>query len=83
MTHFFRLTVALWLFLISGCTVGPDFRRPDPVLPERWSAARDPTNALKTADEKALGVWWKSFNDAELDRLIEEAREQNYDLGSR
>lgn len=80
MTHSPRLTVALCLFLISGCTVGPDFRRPDPVLPERWSAARDPTNTLKTADEEALGVWWKSFNDAELDRLIEEAREQNYDL---
>lgn len=75
-----RLPFALSFFLFLGCTVGPDFRKPDPVLPDRWSAARDSRNSLKDADEAALGLWWKSFNDPELNRLIDEARDQNYDL---
>lgn len=80
MTPSLRLPFTLCLLVISGCTVGPDFRKPDPVLPERWSAARDPANALGPADEKSLGVWWKSFHDPELDRLIEEVQGKNYDL---
>lgn len=80
MTPCLRLPLVLCLLLMSGCTVGPDFRKPDPVLPDRWSQARDPANALGSADEKALGTWWKSFNDPELDRLIAEAQGQNFDL---
>jgi NodT family efflux transporter outer membrane factor (OMF) lipoprotein len=75
-----RLALSLSLLLLAGCTVGPDFRKPDPVLPDRWSAARDPDAQLKRADETVLGLWWKSFNDPELDRLIEDARAQNFDL---
>lgn len=75
-----RLALSLSLLLTGGCTVGPDFRKPDPVLPDRWSAARDPGAELKPANETALGLWWKSFNDSELDRLIEGARTQNFDL---
>lgn len=70
----------LSILVISGCTVGPDFRKPDPVLPDRWSAARDPSARLQKADEAALSTWWKSFNDPELDRLIEEGQAQNLDL---
>ena len=80
MSPLFHWSLALSLLLSAGCAVGPDFRKPDPVLPDRWSPARDPANALRPADEKALALWWKSFEDPELDRLIEEAQGQNYDL---
>lgn len=75
-----RLALSLSILLIGGCTVGPEFRKPDPVLPDRWSAARDPVAPLKRANETVLSLWWKSFNDPELDRLIEETRVQNFDL---
>ena len=50
----------LWLSIflgLSGCRVGPDYRAPDPVLPDRWKAARDPANALKPVSENALKTW--------------------------
>lgn len=61
--------------LLAGCTVGPDYRRPDIAVPAQWSSA---ANALQTAPYRA--DWWKTFNDPELDRLIAEAAASNLDL---
>lgn len=68
------------LNLLSACAVGPDYRKPDPVLPDRWTPARDPSEGLKKADEGALSTWWESFKDPELTRLIEEGKNQNLDF---
>lgn len=61
--------------LLTACTVGPDYRRPDIAVPAQWSSA---ANALQTAPYRA--DWWKTFNDPELDRLIAEAAASNLDL---
>jgi NodT family efflux transporter outer membrane factor (OMF) lipoprotein len=65
---------------LSGCMVGPDYRAPDPVLPDRWQAARDPANALKPVAANTLQTWWKTFNDPALNRLMDRARQGNLDL---
>ena len=65
---------------LAGCMVGPDYRAPDPVLPDRWKAARDPQAALKPVSEDTLKTWWQTFGDPELNRLMERARAGNFDL---
>jgi NodT family efflux transporter outer membrane factor (OMF) lipoprotein len=70
----------LMLASLSGCMVGPDYRAPDPVLPDRWQGARDPANALKPIAANQLKTWWKTFNDPLLDQLVERAQQGNLDL---
>lgn len=60
--------------------IGPDYRKPDPLLPDRWIQSRDKGNRLEAADISTLSNWWKTFKDPELDRLIEAAHNQNLDL---
>jgi multidrug efflux system outer membrane protein len=58
---------AALIALLSGCAVGPDYQRPDVVVPEKYQ--------YQTADvtETANTQWWKQFNDPVLDQLIVDA----------
>jgi len=69
------LTVSL---LATGCTkVGPDFVKPDAPIAGQWTE----TGQLQlNASETDHANWWKSFNDPVLDRLIDEAYDQNLTL---
>jgi NodT family efflux transporter outer membrane factor (OMF) lipoprotein len=62
---------------LSGCAVGPEYRRPDVKLNEGWSA---PANPQATTQSATDSTWWKTFNDPTLDRLIELAYGQNLSL---
>ncbi len=73
-------TATLGLMLLGGCQVGPDYRAPAPVLPDRWQAARDPAHGLRPIPAQHLQDWWKTFADPTLDRLIDRARRGNLDL---
>lgn len=70
----------LLLFGLAGCTVGPDYRKPEPMVPNRWQAGRQPTAALKDITPEHLKTWWKSFHDPRLDRLMALALTDNLDL---
>ena len=65
------------LFLLSGCAVGPNYRPPHTSVAA--SFANSPTN-VASADETALATWWRGFNDAKLDSLVERAITNNHDL---
>lgn len=61
----------------SACTMlGPDFKTPEPELPENWSES---TGFEKLSEEENI-EWWKLFNDPTLDKLIQTAYEQNLSL---
>ncbi|HVW27437.1 MAG TPA: efflux transporter outer membrane subunit [Polyangiaceae bacterium] len=61
----------------TGCNVGPDFKKPQVGVPDQWLGGSDPHLATeKTAETE----WWKSFDDATLDRLIELSYRQNLPL---
>jgi len=62
---------------VGGCAVGPDYHRPPAHAPVSWSSpmANGLTNTA-TADS----TWWKSFNDSELNSLIQRAAQSNLDL---
>ncbi len=61
--------------LAAGCTLGPDYARPDVPVPEGW---RD----VSTAEQESLAntPWWELFQDPELVRLIEIGLAENKDL---
>ena len=63
--------------LLSGCAVGPEYRRPQVAIPRQWTvtSARGTTTGGVPADE-----WWSSFQDSELDSLVERAIDRNLDL---
>ena len=66
---------------LAGCLIGPDYRKPETVLPEGWNAARDPAaSALKPVTEDTLQTWWQTFHDPGLNRLMDQARSGNLDL---
>ena len=70
---------ALSILLTGGCTVGPDYHQPAMSVPLKWS---EPLAGGETAnaDAYSLATWWKSFNDPELNSLIERSVKANLDL---
>lgn len=61
--------------VLSGCSVGPEYRRPELDLPTAYARA--------SAEETAVsltGNWWSVFKDPVLDRLLDEALANNLDL---
>lgn len=64
--------------LFSGCTLGPNYRRPAVKAPSVFRGA-DEANA---ADPASLGdlKWFEVFKDEQLQALIRKALVQNYDL---
>lgn len=66
-----KLLAILALTLLAGCTVGPQYTRPDATLPARFDQAAD-----LRGDEVPRQLW-SSFKDADLDRLITRALQAN------
>lgn len=61
----------------AGCAVGPDYSQPSGSAPARWSEA---LAGGEMAAPDTVTDWWRTFNDPELDSLIERAVHSNPDL---
>ncbi|CAK6494640.1 Outer membrane protein OprM [Pantoea sp. Nvir] len=70
------LTLAFWL---AGCAVGPDYEAPKPQMPGGYHLL-DAQQASKTAPGAVNTRWWQSFNDPQLNSLIDRAVEGNLTL---
>ena len=71
-----KLSFGMLFWLLAGCSVGPDYVRPDLKAPEQWNVE------YQAAAELANVQWWKSFKDPVMDSLIETAVRGNLDLKS-
>ncbi|MFZ2312119.1 MAG: efflux transporter outer membrane subunit [Methylobacter sp.] len=77
-----------WFLLLSGlsgCAMGPDYHEETPAVPVHWQAAQQVTEpgqsfAKASTDPEALKIWWKSFDDAGLDSLMNKALADNLDV---
>jgi NodT family efflux transporter outer membrane factor (OMF) lipoprotein len=76
-TTILRGLAAAGLAAAGGCAVGPDYQPPPARTPSAWSSP--PAGGL-TDIAAADAAWWTSFNDAELDSLIQRAAQSNPDL---
>ena len=66
------LAAVLWL---SGCMLGPDYKRPSVGIPSQFRAA-----TTSQVDSIADLKWFEVFKDEHLQELIRVALAQNYDL---
>ena len=65
------------MLLLVGCTVGPNYNRPDLSVPSTWKEAQGGGVAAQPAE---LTRWWAAFNDPLLDSLVARAVRSNLDL---
>ncbi len=74
------LSLSCLLFLTTaGCSVGPDFHKPEVKAPAQWHDALPKAESHVTT-ASADPAWWKLFNDPALTRLEEEVATSNLDL---
>ncbi len=80
-THLISITLSL---LLCGCTVGPDFVPPLADFEPDWvSGPKSDKDAAATGFDTRADpdpAWWTSFNDPELNSLIDRAIAGNLDL---
>lgn len=63
------------LSALTGCTVGPNYKRPAVAVPASFAA-----ESSTTQPSVDLARWWTTFNDPALDALIDRAVASNLDL---
>ena len=68
------LVVTFYCLTLTGCMVGPDYRRPVVETPQSWRFAE------KESKELVNTSWWEQFNDPVLNGLIAVALRENKDL---
>ncbi|HEY7163897.1 MAG TPA: efflux transporter outer membrane subunit [Candidatus Binatia bacterium] len=73
---FSRLSLITAALLVTGCMLGPDYKRPTTEIPPQFRAAMTPDSVASLADLK----WFEVFQDEHLQDLIRVALAQNYDL---
>jgi NodT family efflux transporter outer membrane factor (OMF) lipoprotein len=85
------LPLLLALVVVTGCTVGPDYRPPDmsSVMQQNWQAA----GGKPFAQGPPLVSWWRQFDDEQLTGLVrrltssslalEEARQRVAEVNAR
>jgi NodT family efflux transporter outer membrane factor (OMF) lipoprotein len=77
------LTALASATMLSGCTLGPDFKRPDWASPASWFAG--PKEAVKPARstpaaEPIDAAWWSLFKDPILTGLEKRVAAENLDV---
>lgn len=71
--------VAFCTLLVTGCTVGPNYRRPAVPLPGTYAPTASSPAAAPAAGLGDL-TWWKVFQDPDLQSLIRQALANNPDI---
>lgn len=71
-----RSLAAILLIALTGCAVGPNYKRPQIALPDRFRGAPAGTAAASLADSK----WQDLFPDDTLRQIVTTALDRNFDL---
>ena len=75
-----RISVTPALFfagaLLSGCTVGPNYKKPAATAPPQWDVAA-PWRESAPKDSVPKGEWWAVFNDDELNAFEKQTLAEN------
>ena len=90
-----RLIPLLLSMLAGACSVGPNFTPPDAKAPDNWhdlQRVQNPPDDMRFPHASVPSLvdtnadpdphWWRQFNDATLDSLIDRAAAGNLDLQS-
>jgi outer membrane protein, multidrug efflux system len=74
------VAVLLALDVLSGCTVGPNYRRPVVPVPNVYHGGGEAQDSESQAASYADLPWWEVFQDPVLQDLIQKTLAHNYDL---
>src|SRR6266403_2069174 len=74
------IAVALVVLLLSGCAVGPNYKRPSVDVPGAYRGATSQEATQSAAESLGDQKWWEVFQDKQLQDLIHAALQQNYDV---
>ena len=69
------LTASSAALLLAACAVGP--KAPAPTLPVQGQGAFIGSQSASVSTEAARADWWRLYNDATLDGLIQQALTEN------
>lgn len=78
-THPHLLALLLSGGILTGCTVGPDYRSPDVALTSPF-LGQENVHLRQVQRQADLALWWAAFDDPLLTRFISLALEQNLDI---
>ena len=77
-----RGTIGLWhvmiCLLVTGCSLIPDYHRPDVEVPAAWVTSTQGSGV--TPRIIAQGAWWHSFGSTEIDELMAQSLQWNNNL---
>lgn len=80
MTKRMRFAPVFLIAVVSGCMVGPNYKRPTVQTPATYrDLSANPQLQTQTTSFADL-PWWQVFQDPQLQELIRTALKQNYDL---
>jgi NodT family efflux transporter outer membrane factor (OMF) lipoprotein len=79
-----QIALAFPAIVLAGCTVGPDYKKPDIPVPATYqempASKADAPLSMPKATETDLSQWWMQIPDPELQKLINQALQSNLDL---
>jgi len=78
--RFLPLTFCAFVVFISGCVVGPNYKRPIVNSPSTFRGLTDAEAANPAPASLGDQKWWEVFQDQQLQQLIRTALQQNYDV---
>ena len=67
------------LLMLSGCSVGPDYKRPDAPVPSSYKELKGWREALPR-DQEIRTKWWEAFGDPILNSLAEQVNVSNQSI---
>ena len=73
-----RRALMVFAFALSGCMLGPDYQRPQTVLPTAYADAA--TVSAGTASTAMGADWWRLYDDPILNDLVATAISENLDV---
>jgi len=66
--------------LMTGCTIGPNYKSPSIDVPEAYRGLIQEEVAVKQLASLGNQKWWEVFQDSKLQELINTALQQNFDV---
>ncbi|MGB6544313.1 MAG: efflux transporter outer membrane subunit [Candidatus Acidiferrales bacterium] len=75
-----KLALLAFAFLLTGCTVGPNYKRPPIDTPGAYRGENPGPSSIASAESLGNEKWWDVFQDPVLQQLIRTALQQNFDV---
>jgi NodT family efflux transporter outer membrane factor (OMF) lipoprotein len=74
--------VWLFIFVLAACEVGPEYVSPDVAIPNEYKETKEDWKKAEPQDDIDRGEWWKIFEDARLNDLMQKLNASNQNIAA-